>query len=208
MMMCQGSPARSTPRAYPTPTDRRAPGSSHMPRRQDLQHDGSRGGHGQRVAKRVPPVATRSIARRPVPSTCVNVRDRLGHAVRPEGHVAGDRPPEVTTSGSSPTSRHSTRPDDLRVRLVEGEERPRPSSSGLKRLVKSGLGKDQTVIVRERRLGQDDRDIAILERPGKRVRVVERHEACAAGGLERQPAFLGNHRPVPAERINASSKCR
>ncbi len=145
---------------------------------QDLGQHRAGGGHGQGIREeraadgdqvRALAVGTLDLGQ--------DVGDRIGHAPGAEGHAAGDRLAHgQDVRRQAPGGGQPARPDDLRMRLVDGQERPLIASHRPQRVVVAGVGQDQAMVVGQGGLRQDQSDLAALERSRQRLDVVERHE--------------------------------
>ena len=81
------------------------------------------------------------------------------------------------------------------MRLVDREQRPGLAGEPAERVVEPVAGQHQAD-VRQRRLGEDEGDVARRERRLERAGVVERDHPRLAGHRSRQAAGLGHHLAV------------
>ena len=214
--MCHGSPWRST--------DSRIPPASDAPRRWVCAYaSGTRisvitaraAAIASGLPKIVPPVATRFDRSPSGPlrwSRCSAIA--VGRAPRPEREAARDRLADDEEVGiEAPLRRQPARTEDLGVGLVDREQRAGLAGQAPELGVEAVVGEQQADVVGDRRLGQDDRDVAPFEGTRQRRRVVERDEdraddrvARGSRAPRRRPRPPRRARPAP--RRGARGTCR
>ena len=201
--MCQGRPVRSTPARMPSA--RRAPSRCVLRvglGRQHLEHGRLRRRHREGVAEEraadgdhVGALAVGSLRLRQ------DLGDLVGHAPGAERHSAGDRLAAGHEVGLEvPQRGQAARPDDLRVRLVEGQQRP-----GLAREPRAGpRGSPASGRIRPKLLVsagsvEHEGHLVALEGPSQRVGVVEGHDDRLLDDAPGQAPLLGHEVAVGVE---------
>ena len=215
--MCHGSPCRSTEARIPSGQPRAQALRVRVGLgRQDLGQVGARRGHRERVAEdRAAGRDQVRRARRPGP--CAGRGPRRSRRSCPRRRTARRRRSTcriVTRSGSQAPRRVSPPgADDLRVGLVEREQRAGLAGQSPERVVEPVVGQEQPDVVRDRGLRQHERDVAPLERARQRLDVVERDDDRAArrrsAGTPRSSGTSGRRRRArPAPRRSGRGTCR